>query len=130
MTKSSWLSLPIGFAISVLVLGASLLWPGCRRYPSAADYDFSKGSKYVKVETSPISSEGSLRVIPGIGKNTSSRTLRMVQIQFTLFDKDGNQVGSAFAAAGDLEPGTTWKFSAPVFEATAANYKIGNILAR
>ena len=52
--------------------------------------------------------------IVGHVKNNASKTYSYAQITFSLYDKAGNQVGSAFANINNLESGGTWKFEALV----------------
>lgn len=56
--------------------------------------------------------DGSCYYINGIIKNNSSKLCPFVQISFNLYDKDGNQIGVAFACINNFEPGGTWKFTA------------------
>lgn len=56
--------------------------------------------------------DGSCYYICGIIKNNSSKLCPFVQISFNLYDKDGNQIGVAFAFINNFEPGGTWKFTA------------------
>lgn len=48
----------------------------------------------------------------GIIKNNTDRDYSYAQITFKLFDKDGNQIGTALDNINSLEAGGTWKFKA------------------
>ena len=50
--------------------------------------------------------------ILGTVKNNKGKDLSYVQITFNLYDKDGNQVGTALANINNLEKDGTWKFKA------------------
>ena len=50
--------------------------------------------------------------ITGIYTNKSGAKQSYVQVSYTLFDADGNQIGTAFANTNNLEDGGTWKFEA------------------
>ena len=52
--------------------------------------------------------------IAGTVKNESAKSYRYAQISFNLLDKNGNQIGNAFANVTGLEPGRAWKFEAVV----------------
>ena len=54
---------------------------------------------------------GYLPVITGVVKNISNKTYSAT-ITFTLYDGQGNQLGTADASIQDLKPGSTWKFQA------------------
>jgi hypothetical protein len=61
--------------------------------------------------------------IVGHVRNNATRTYSYAQISFSLYDKAGNQVGSAFANINNLESGGTWKFEALVAENGATTWK-------
>jgi hypothetical protein len=63
------------------------------------------------------------RYIVGKVRNNSKKQYGYVQVQFTLYDAAGNQVGSSMANVNDLEPGGIWAFEALIFEDRATNYK-------
>jgi hypothetical protein len=69
------------------------------------------------------------RYIVGTVKNESTVKADYAQITFTLFDKDGNQVGSTFTNINDLAGGGTWSFKALVFEDSATMAKFSEITA-
>lgn len=65
--------------------------------------------------------------IVGVLKNTTGRSYKYVQIEFGLFDDEGNVVGSTMANVNNLDPDVTWKFSAPVFDGQAISAQVQNI---
>jgi hypothetical protein len=53
-----------------------------------------------------------------------------VQISFNLYDKDGNQIGTAMDNINNLEPNGTWKFKAMGMDSDsnkAVKYKLAEI---
>jgi len=50
--------------------------------------------------------------IEGEIKNNTSKTYSYVQVTFNLYDKDGNQLGTAMTNINNLEPNATWKYKA------------------
>ena len=68
---------------------------------------------------------GYLPVITGVVKNISNKSYSATII-FTLFDEQGNQLGTAEAGIEDLKPGNTWKFQA-ISNANAAKFKLKGI---
>lgn len=62
--------------------------------------------------------------ITGKIKNNSGKTLSYVQIQFTLYDKSGSQVGTALANTNGLEPGNTWSYDAIGMAANISTFKV------
>ena len=67
--------------------------------------------------------------ISGVYTNKAGKDLNYVQVSYSLFDADGNQIGTALANTNNLADGGTWKFeafgSAAVDE--VASYKIGDV---
>lgn len=50
--------------------------------------------------------------LTGVLVNNSDREASYVQIIFNLYDKDGNQIGTAIDNINNLKAGGTWKFKA------------------
>lgn len=50
--------------------------------------------------------------ITGTLTNNTDRKKEYIQIEYTLYDADGNQVGTALANTNNLKAGGTWKFEA------------------
>ena len=53
--------------------------------------------------------------ITGILTNNSGKDRSYVQIEYILYDADGNQFGTALDNINNLKDGGTWKFSATAF---------------
>lgn len=69
-----------------------------------------------------------LPVITGVVKNISNKPYSAT-ITFTLFDGQGNQLGTAEASIEDLKPGNTWKFQA-ISTANTATFNLKGISYR
>lgn len=65
--------------------------------------------------------------IEGTIKNNTDKEKSYVQVTFNLFDKDGNQLGTALANINDLKAGGTWKFKAMGMEKDIAKYELSEI---
>ena len=50
--------------------------------------------------------------LSGVIKNNSGKDCTYVQVTFNLYDKDGNQIGTALDNINNLEKDGTWKFKA------------------
>lgn len=50
--------------------------------------------------------------IEGIIKNNTEKDYSYVQVEFCLYDEDGNQIGTALDNINDLKAGATWKYKA------------------
>ena len=50
--------------------------------------------------------------ITGTVTNVSGKDKSYVQISYTLYDKEGNLLGNAYANANDLKAGASWKYEA------------------
>ena len=68
------------------------------------------------------------RYIEGDVTNNTGVTIDYGQVTFTLFDKNGSQVGTALDNCSSLAPGITWHFKALIFEDAAANFKFAELL--
>ena len=70
--------------------------------------------------------------IEGTAKNTSSRNYSYVQIEFVVYDVNGNNLGTALANINNLGSGDTWSFEAMLlsFPSTRpGSYKLVEITA-
>lgn len=67
--------------------------------------------------------------IEGTIKNNSGKEASYIQITFKLFDKDGNQVGTAIDNLNNLETDGTWKFKATGFDSDKVvdSFKLGEV---
>ena len=67
--------------------------------------------------------------ISGIIKNNAGKEISYAQITFNLFDKDGNQLGTAMANISNLAKDATWKFKAMGINTddAVASYKLAEI---
>jgi len=65
--------------------------------------------------------------VEGTVVNNSSRTYGYVQVEISLYDSSGNQVGSAMDNTNNLGPGETWKFKALILEDDATKYRVVDV---
>lgn len=67
--------------------------------------------------------------LTGVIKNNSGKNCSYVQITFNLYDKDGNQIGTALDNINNLEIDGTWKFKAMGIDTdgTVASYKLAEV---
>lgn len=68
--------------------------------------------------------------IEGTLKNNTNKEASYVQVSYNLFDKNGNQIGTALANTNNLAPGGTWKFKAMAMidnPKEVASYKLGDV---
>jgi hypothetical protein len=70
-------------------------------------------------------------VIVGRARNDCGYLLATASIEFNIFDSSAkeNQVGSTIATTRSLAPGTTWAFTASVFEKIASSFKVAKVTA-
>ncbi|RTH26588.1 FxLYD domain-containing protein [Thermus scotoductus] len=57
-------------------------------------------------------SDGFALYIVGKARNNTNRELSYAQIEFNIYDKEGNLLGSAMDNVTNWEPGTVWSFKA------------------
>lgn len=56
------------------------------------------------------------RYLNGVVYNNTHNNYSLVTIEFTLYNKKGNQVGTAYDSISSLKPFVKWEFSAPIYE--------------
>lgn len=65
--------------------------------------------------------------IVGKIRNNDDKEYKYVQVSFNLYDKEGNQVGTAMANTTNLEAKGTWKFRALVIEKDTVRFELKDI---
>ncbi|MRT18405.1 zinc ribbon domain-containing protein, partial [Vitellibacter sp. q18] len=71
-----------------------------------------KKEKYEIVGDITSETDSMATYIKGVIKNNSGHDISYAQVTFTLYDKDGNQLGTAMDNINDLKKDGTWKFKA------------------
>lgn len=92
----------------------------------------TEGTKYEDkyTVTSELTSDGWASYVEGILVNKTNKKYNYIQIEFTLYDEDGNNIGSAFDNASNLGAGESWKFKASCLTTdTIGSYKFADISA-
>lgn len=82
---------------------------------------------YIFVEQPYVTNDGYWDHIEGIVQNNTGRDLDYVQISFTLYDVDGNVIGTAFTNANNIKDGGTWKFDALITDENYASFELDEI---
>lgn len=67
------------------------------------------------------------RYVVGKIKNNTDKEYSYVQVEISLYDGEGNQVGSTLDNVNNLAAGGTWKFKAIIIEDSATKFEIKNI---
>jgi hypothetical protein len=62
--------------------------------------------------------------IVGTVTNYGSTPVRIVRVDFDLYDYQGNKVGSAWDIVNRLDAGETWKYKAFIFDRDAQRYRL------
>ena len=86
---------------------------------SEAQYEFTEKPKLVY--------EDYTNKIVGIIKNNSGSDKGYIQISFTLYDADGNNIGTALANTNNLKDGGTWKFEAIALENDVKSFELDEV---
>ncbi|MBP8983515.1 MAG: FxLYD domain-containing protein [Coprothermobacter sp.] len=60
--------------------------------------------------------DGGFTYVTGKVLNTGEELIGFVQVKFVVYDKEGNQIGTAADTITSFQPGATWKFEACIFE--------------
>lgn len=68
--------------------------------------------------------------ITGVAKNNTGRDLSYVQIEFSVYDSAGNNLGTAVANINNLGVGDTWRFDATLLSfpnTRPSSYKLADV---
>lgn len=74
--------------------------------------------------------DGEYATISGVVENRTLRNWRYAQISFSLYDRDGNQCGSAMGNVLSVEAGARWRFKATGIGQGWQTYKFGSMTYR
>lgn len=68
--------------------------------------------------------------LTGTIQNHSTRDYSYAQVNFNLYDANGNQIGTASDCTNNLKPSTNWNFNATAFDSQsrAASYELADII--
>lgn len=83
--------------------------------------------KYTITDENFDTSDPYFTYITGVLTNNTDRDVTYLQIEYNIYDADGNQIGSAFDNINNLKAGGTWKFKAYVTEEGAASYELADV---
>ena len=116
-----------------IILGFVVLIGGCsalfvNSVDEAVNETIDQTDKYEFIEE-PALTEGEYgsQYITGIIKNTSGSDKETIMISFTLYDADGNNIGTALATTSNLKDGGTWKFEAMILEDGMATFELDEV---
>ena len=87
----------------------------------------SAEAKYEFVEEPKMVEKDYSTYIVGTIKNNSGMEKGYIEVTFTLYDADGNNIGTAFTNTNNLKEDGTWKFEAMVFEDNVASFELDEI---
>ncbi len=95
---------------------------------SPENLDQIEKSRLTLIDSNIETGEYSMWYIVGTVKNNTNNQISYVQISFNLYDKAGNQVGTAFSNTTNLEPLGTWKFKAIPSVENVCTYKLKELI--
>ena len=87
----------------------------------------SAEAKYEFVEEPKMVEKDYSTYIVGTIKNNSGMEKGYIEVTFTLYDADGNNIGTAFTNTNNLKEDGTWKFEAMVFEDNVASFELNEV---
>lgn len=125
----------ITILLTILSLCLIIFNAGCFNNNSNNDSSTSIIKKVELVGTPQMNVEynsylGYSAEITGTLKNYTSRAYSYVQIEFSVYDSEGNNLGTAIANMNNLQSGDTWKFSASLLsfpDTQPASFKLIDI---
>lgn len=74
---------------------------------ASSDASASTSAEKYAIEGEELTGSAYFCTISGVYTNKSGAKLNYVQLSYTLFDEDGNQIGTAYANTSNLEDGAT-----------------------
>ena len=84
-----------------------------KRAPEAAEQTVQEEQEpYTVTDETPDTSNQFTYKITGTLTNNTDQEKSYIQVDYVLYDAEGNQVGTAFANTNHLKAGGTWKFEA------------------
>lgn len=90
--------------------------------------DIIKEEKFTLVSDKSKTDSLGTMYIEGKIKNNTDKEYSYVEVTFNLYDKDGNQLGTAMDNINNLEPNGTWKYKATSWTTEkVASYKLVEI---
>ena len=118
------------FSIVCITIGLIGLFNGIKSLstPEVPDIEkFNVYGTYMSVEYDEYI--GYTAVVTGKAQNLTDNKFVYVQIQFSIYDEMGNNIGSAFANMNQLAAKEIWSFSANLYYATSrpVSFKLSNI---
>ena len=105
----------------LIVLVAMGIVVSCNAGTTVTTIDDAEGVEEVKedfifIEEPELVYEDYCHKIVGVIQNNKDYTLEYIDIEFALYDAEGNNIGTAYANGGNIKPGTNWKFEAYILE--------------
>lgn len=115
--------------VLILLMAAGGAGETAKSKPEAAQSVASKAEKFAIEGEVTEETDAFAMYITGVVRNNSGKDCSYAQITYNLYDKDGNQVGTAMDNINNLEKDGTWKFKALAFAENGdiASYKLAEI---
>ena len=118
-----------GIVVIVILCVACSSSNSTNNVPSSDQESSTKKSEaqYEITEKPKLVYEDYTNKIVGIIKNNSGSDKGYIQISFTLYDADGNNIGTALANTNNLKDGGTWKFEAIALENDVKSFELDEV---
>ena len=116
-----------------IILGFVILIGGCsalfvNSVDEAINETVDQTDKYEFIEEPTLSTnEYGNQIIVGVIKNNTSVDKDYIQVSFTLYDANGNNIGTAWTNTNNLKAGGTWKFEAMISEDEMATFELDEV---
>ena len=116
-----------------IILGFVVLIGGCsalfvNSVDEAINETVDQTDKYEFIEEPTLSTnEYGNQIIVGVIKNNTSVDKDYIQVSFTLYDANGNNIGTAWTNTNNLKAGGTWKFEAGILEDNVESFEIDEV---
>ena len=116
-----------------IILGFVVLIGGCsalfvNSVDEAINETVDQTDKYEFIEEPTLSTnEYGNQIIVGVIKNNTSVDKDYIQVSFTLYDANGNNIGTAWTNTNNLKAGGTWKFEAGILEDNVESFELDEV---
>ena len=116
-----------------IILGFVVLIGGCsalfvNSVDEAINETVDQTDKYEFIEEPTLSTnEYGNQIIVGVIKNNTNIDKGYIQVSFTLYDADGNNIGTAWTNTNNLKAGGTWKFEAGILEDNVESFELDEV---
>ena len=96
----------------IFIMGVAFLVDGTTKFEKVEEtYVVSKGKVTIDTLSGTYDTEKKVYILSGELHNKTKSDIDYVNIDFSLYDKDGNSLGQAYGNIGKIKKDKAWKFN-------------------